>query len=70
MVAAFNGIRVAVAAVLTSAVIQLIRANVKGRLGIALCVAGFAIIAIFHLSPVFVVLMAVIAGFVLWGVRR
>lgn len=70
MVSAFNGIRVAVAAVITSAVIGLIRANVKNWLGIALCIAGFVIIALLHLSPVFVVLLAVVVGFVLWGVRK
>ena len=69
MVSAFNGIRVAVAAVITSAVIGLIRANVKNWIGIALCIAGFVIIALLHLSPVFVVLLAVVVGFVLWGVR-
>lgn len=67
---AFNGIRVAVAAVITSAVIGLIRSNVKNWLGIALCIAGFVIIAVLHLSPVFVVLLALVAGFIVWGVRR
>ena len=70
MISAFNGIRVAVAAVITSAVIGLIRSNVKNWLGIALCVAGFVIIALLNLSPVFVVLLAVVVGFILWGVRR
>ncbi len=70
MVNIFNGVRVAVAAVITSAVVQLIRANVKNWLGIALCVVGFVIIAILHLSPVFVVLLAIVVGLVLWGVRK
>ncbi len=70
MVNVFNGVRVAVAAVITSAVVQLIRANVKNWLGIALCVVGFVIIAILHLSPVFVVLLAIVVGLVLWGVRK
>jgi chromate transporter len=70
MVNVFNGVRVAVAAVITSAVVQLIRANVKNWLGIALCILGFVIIAIVHLSPVFVVLLAVVVGLVLWGVRK
>ena len=67
---AFNGIRVAVAAVITSAVVRLVRSNVKNWLGIALCVAGFIIIAVLHLSTVFVVLLAIIAGFIVWGVRK
>ncbi|MEA4940140.1 MAG: chromate transporter [Christensenella sp.] len=70
MINVFNGVRVAVAAVITSAVVQLIRANVKNWLGIALCVVGFVIIAILHLSPVFVVLLAIVVGLVLWGVRK
>jgi chromate transporter len=67
---AFNGIRVAVAAVITSAVVRLVRSNVKNWIGIALCIAGFVIIALLHLSPVFVVLLAIIVGFIVWGVRR
>lgn len=67
---AFNGIRVAVAAVITSAVVRLIRSNVKNWLGIALCIAGFVIIAVLHLSPIFVVLLAIIVGLILWGVRK
>ena len=70
MVSIFNGVRVAVAAVITSAVVQLVRSNVKNWLGIALSVAGFVIIALLHLSPVFVVLLATIVGLVLWGVRK
>ncbi len=70
MVSIFNGVRVAVAAVITSAVVQLVRSNVKNWLGIALCAAGFVIIALLHLSPVFVVLLAAVVGLVLWGVRK
>lgn len=70
MVSVFNGVRVAVAAVITSAVVQLLRANVKNWVGVALCIAGFVIVALLHLSPVFVVLMAVAVGFLVWGVRR
>lgn len=70
MVNVFNGVRVAVAAVITSAVVQLIRANVKNWLGIALCILGFVIIAVLHLSPVYIVLLAVVVGLVLWGVRK
>ena len=70
MVSAFNGVRVAVAAVITSAVVSLIRSNVKNWLGIALCVAGFLMIAVLHLSPVFVVLLAIVVGFLMWGIRK
>jgi chromate transporter len=70
MISAFNGVRVAVAAVITSAVISLFRSNVKNWLGIALCIAGFVIVALLHLSPVFVVLLAVVVGVVKWGIRK
>ena len=70
MVSAFNGVRVAVAAVITSAVISLIRANVKNWLGSGLCVAGFVLIALLHVSPVYVVLLAVVVGVLMWGIRK
>ena len=70
MVSVFNGVRVAVAAVITSAVVSLIRANVKNWLGIALCIAGFILVAVLHLSPVFVVLLAVVVGLIVWGIRK
>jgi Chromate transport protein ChrA len=70
MVSAFNGVRVAVAAVITSAVVSMIRANVKNWLGIGLCVVGFVLIALLHVSPVFVVLLAVVVGVLLWGIRK
>lgn len=69
-VSMFNGVRVAVAAVITSAVVSLVRENVKNWLGIGLCVAGFVLIAILHVSPVFVVLLAVVVGVLLWGIRK
>ena len=70
MVSAFNGVRVAVAAVITSAVVSLVRANVKNWLGIGLCIVGFVLIAVLHVSPVFVVLLAVVVGILLWGIRK
>ena len=70
MVSAFNGVRVAVAAVITSAVVSLVRANVKNWLGISLCIVGFVLIAVLHVSPVFVVLLAIVVGVLLWGIRK
>ena len=70
MVSVFNGVRVAVAAVITSAVVSLVRENVKNWLGISLCVAGFVLIAVLHVSPVFVVLLAIVVGVLLWGIRK
>lgn len=69
-VSTFNGVRVAVAAVITSAVVSLIRENVKNWLGIGLCAVGFVLIAILHVSPVFVVLLASVVGVLLWGIRK
>lgn len=65
----FNGVRVAVAALITTAVIRLLRANVKNWFGIALCVVGF-LIAVFGLSPIFVVAVGVVAGLVAGRVRK
>ena len=70
MVSAFNGVRVAVAAVITSAVVSLVRSNVKNWLGIGLCIVGFVLIAVLHVSPVFVVLLAIVVGVLLWGIRK
>ena len=70
MVSVFNGVRVAVAAVITSAVVSLVCANVKNWLGIGLCIVGFVLIAVLHVSPVFVVLLAVVVGVLLWGIRK
>lgn len=70
VVSVFNGVRVAVAAVITSAVISLIRSNVKNWLGVALGIAGFIFIALLHLSPVFVVLLAIVVGLLVWGIHR
>ncbi len=59
---AFGGIRVAVCVLILNAVIKLIKGNVKNWLGIALCVAAFALIALFSISPAFVVLGAALVG--------
>jgi len=62
---AFAGIRVAVAALIASTVIKLIRSNVRSWPAILLCITAFAIVAIFDLSPVYVTLLAIIAGLVM-----
>lgn len=69
VVSAFNGVRVAVAALITTAVIRLFRANVKNWFGVALCVVGF-LIAVFGLSPILVVAVGVVAGLVAGRVRK
>ncbi|MDP3447132.1 MAG: chromate transporter [Eubacteriales bacterium] len=67
---AFAGIRVAVAALITAALINLIRTNVKNVLGIVLCVFAFIVVAVFGQSPILVVLAAAVTGLVAGRVKR
>lgn len=59
---AFGGIRVAVGVLILNAVIKLYKSNVKNPMGIALCITAFLCMAVFSLSPVFVVLGAALVG--------
>ena len=67
---AFDGIRVAVAALIAAAVVRLFRANVKNLFGILLCLMGFAVVAVFGQSPIIVVAAAAVAGLVAGRVRQ
>ena len=67
---AFGGVRVAVAALIVSAVVRLVKASVTDWFGLALCVVSFTLIALLHLSPVFAVLLAAIAGILMGRVRK
>jgi len=67
---AFAGIRVAVAALIAAALVNLIRSNVKNALGIEVCIFAFVIVAVFGQSPIFVVLAAAIVGLVAGRVKR
>ena len=69
VVHAFSGIRVAVSALIASAVVRMIRASVKDWFGIALCIVGFVIVAVLGWSPVVVVAGAALAGGLLGRVR-
>ncbi len=62
---AFAGIRIAVCALITSAVIKLAKSNVKSLVQIIIAVAAFIIIAVFGASPVVVVIGSAVAGLVL-----
>ena len=62
---AFAGIRIAVCALITSAVIKLAKSNVKNLVQIIIAVAAFVIIAVFGASPVVVVIGSAVAGLVL-----
>ena len=59
---AFNGIRVAVCALVISTVIGLCKKGIKDFLGIIIAVLTFGIIVAFNLSPIYVVVCAVIIG--------
>ena len=63
---AFGGIRVAVAVLVLNAVIKLFRSGVKSAVAVAIFLAAFAAVVLFDISPVLVVLAAVICGLV-WG---
>jgi chromate transporter len=59
---AFGGIRVAVAVLVLNAVVKLFKGGVKGAFGIALFLASFLAVVLFDLSPVLVVLVALVCG--------
>ncbi len=62
---AFAGIRIAVCALIASAVIKLAKSNVKSIAQIIIAVAAFVVIAVFGASPVVVVVGAAVAGLLL-----
>ncbi|MBR3755289.1 MAG: chromate transporter [Clostridia bacterium] len=62
---AFSGIRIAVCALIASAVIKLAKSNVKSLVQIIIAVCAFIIIAVFGASPVVVVVASAIAGLLL-----
>ncbi|MDO4543733.1 MAG: chromate transporter [Clostridia bacterium] len=62
----FAGIRVAVAALIFSAVIRLVRSSIKDWFSALLCVAAFALMVFGGVSPIFIVLGAVLIALV-WG---
>lgn len=66
---AFAGIRVAVTALILATVVKLFRQTVKNLLHILLCVAAFVAVALFNLSPVWVVLAVIALGVVLTLVK-
>ena len=61
---AFGGIRVAVAVLVINSVLRLVRNNVKGTMGISLCVISFVLVAFLSLSPAIVVLAAAAVGLI------
>lgn len=66
---ALSGIRVAAGALITTAVIRLIKSDVRSIAEIVLCVAAFVVVAVFKSSPVFVVIGASLFG-IIYGFGR
>ncbi len=62
---AFAGIRIAVCALITAAVVKLAKSNVKSLVQIIIAVIAFVVIAVFGASPVVVVIGSAVAGLVL-----
>lgn len=60
---AFGGIRVAVCVLILAAVVKLMKGSIKDRLGVILFIAAFLVIALFNLSPIYVVLTAALVGY-------
>ena len=67
---AFTGIRIGVCALVFSTVLKLIKNSVKNITGIIIAVIAFIIVAGFGISPVFVVIAAIIAGILMNLVRE
>ena len=64
---AFAGIRVAVCALIVSSVIKLAKSNIKKYWHIALAVCAFAVVALFGLSPGYVVIGCAVLSFIFGG---
>ena len=63
---AFTGIRVAVCALILDTIIKLLKGLFKEYRAVILFIAAFALSAVFSFSPVFIILGAGIAGFLLF----
>lgn len=66
---AFNGIRVAVCALVISSVVGLCKKGIKDFLGVIIAILTFGIIVAFNLSPIYIVICAVIIG-ILYNLRK
>lgn len=67
---AFLGIRAAVAALIVSSVIRMVKSGIKNLFQILLCVLAFLTVALLGWSPVYIVIAAAIAGLVYGGVVK
>jgi chromate transporter len=66
----FAGIRIAVCAIILDTTIRLVKGFYKNYKSVIICIAAFVLSAVFSVSPVFVVLGAGVAGFLLFSPRR
>ena len=67
---AFAGIRVAVAVLVVNAVLKLWKSGIKDILGIIIFIVTLVVSAVFSLSPVFVVIAAILVGILAGQVKR
>ena len=63
---ALTGIRLAVCAVILDTIIRLFKGYLKNYKSIVICVIAFALSAVFSISPVYVILGAGLAGFLIY----
>ena len=61
---ALHGVRVCVGVLILNTVIKLVKEKIKDVLGYVLCAAAFLVVAVFKISPVFVVIAAALVGIV------
>lgn len=59
---AFKGIRVAVCALVISSIIGLIKKGIKDYLGIVIALITFFLMILFNISPIFIVVFAILTG--------
>ncbi len=62
----FAGVRIAVAALIISAVVRLFKKSIKDWFSVVLCVAAFVLMVVANVSPIFIVLGSAIVALV-WG---
>jgi chromate transporter len=67
---AFAGIRIAVGALILETVLKLLKGCYKNIKALVICIAAFALSAVFSFSPVYIVLGAGAAGFFLFPAKR
>lgn len=63
---AFAGVRVAVSALILSAVVRMVRSSVKNLFGVILAICAFVLVGVLGVTPVLPVVAAAIAG-ILFG---